>query len=88
MVEAGFEGIRTYVKRRQNTVAEYIATRPILDLCERSAWRQGGWVSWQWWEQDGLDLEGTKKRAAYESGREEAIREVEGMPLETTTGRE
>ena len=34
MVEAGFEGIRTYITRRQNTVAHYIVPQPILDLCE------------------------------------------------------
>ena len=49
-------------------VVQYIATRPILNLCERSAWRPGAWVSWQWWDQDGLDLEGEKERAAAESG--------------------
>ena len=37
--EAGFEGIRKAVTRRQNTVAQYIATRPILDLCERAMQR-------------------------------------------------
>ena len=75
--------------RRQNTVAQYIATRPILDLCERSVLRPGVRVSWRWWEQDGLDLEGVKKRAAAaaESGGEKTIGKEEGMPLETTTGR-
>ena len=57
-----------------------------MDLCERSARRPGGWVSWRWWEQDGLYLEGAKKRATDESDREEAISEGEGMPLETTNG--
>ena len=75
MVEAGLEGIGTYVTRRQNTVAQYIVTRPILDLCERSARRPGTWVSWRWWEQDGLYLEGAKKRAAAESDKEEVISE-------------
>ena len=45
MVEAGFEGIGTYVTRRHNTGAQYIATRPILDLCEQSARRPGAMVS-------------------------------------------
>ena len=49
MLEAGFEGIGTYITRRQNTVAQYIATGPILDLCERSARRTGERVSWRWW---------------------------------------
>ena len=47
MAESGFEEIGTYVTRRQNTVAQYIATRPILDLCERSIQRTGSWVSWR-----------------------------------------
>ena len=88
MVEAGFEGIGAYVTRRQDIVAQYIVTRPILDLCERFSWRPGAWVSRRWWEQDGLYLEGSKKRAAVESDGEEAISEEEGMPLETTTGQE
>ena len=37
MLETGFEGIRTYITSNQNTVAQYIMTRPILDLCEWSA---------------------------------------------------
>ena len=35
-----------------------------MDLCERATRRPGARVSWQWWEQDGIDLEGVKKRAA------------------------
>ena len=62
--EAGFEGIRKSVTRRQNTVAQYIVTRPILDLCDRSTRRPGERVPWRWWEQDGIYLEGAKKRAA------------------------
>ena len=64
MGETGFEGIRKSVTRRQNTVAQYIATRPILDLCEKYARRQGVRVSRWWWEQAGIDLEGAKNRAA------------------------
>ena len=87
-MEAGFEGIGTYVTRRQNTVAQYIATQTILDLCERSARRPGARVSRRWWEQDGLYLERENNRAAAESDGEEAISEEERIPLETTTGRE
>ena len=58
MGEAGFEGIRKSETRRQNTVAKYIATRTILDLCEQSTWRPGARVSRWWWEQDCIDLEG------------------------------
>ena len=79
MEEEGFEEIGTYVTRRQNTVAQYIATRLIMKLCERSAWRPGVWVYRWWWDQDGLDLEGAKERAAAEPDREEAQREEEGL---------
>ena len=88
MVEAGFKGIGKYITRRKNTVAQYIATQPIPELCERSDRRPGVRMYWRWWEQEGLDLEGKKKReaAAAESDGEETIGEEEGMPLETTTG--
>ena len=74
MVEAGFKEIKTYVTRRQNTVAQYIVMRTILYLCEWSALRTGAWVSQRWREQDGLDLEGAKKREAAKLDGEEAIR--------------
>ena len=32
MQEMGFEDMAEYVLKRQNTVAEYIAMQPILDL--------------------------------------------------------
>ena len=61
MGEAGLEGIRKSVKRSQNTVAQYIATRLIMDLCERSTQRPGARVSWRWWAQADIELEGAKK---------------------------
>ena len=82
MAEAGLEEIGVYVTRRQNTVARYIATRSIQDLCERYVRRPGVWVSWRWWEQDGLDMEGAKERAAAESDEEK------GTSQEETKGRE
>ena len=50
--------------RRQNTVAQYIATWPIMDLCERSNSWPGVRMSWRWWKQAGIDLEGEKERSA------------------------
>ena len=67
----GLEGIRKLVTRRQNTVAQYTATEPIMDLCKRDTWRPGARVSRKWWEQDGIDLEGEKKRAAETTERSE-----------------
>ena len=43
--EAGFEGIRNSITRRQNTVAQYIAKQQIMDLCERATQRLGERVS-------------------------------------------
>ena len=34
MKEAGFKEISTSITNRQNTVTQYIAIRPLLDLCE------------------------------------------------------
>ena len=47
----------------QNTVLQYIATRPILELCDQYDQRPVVRVSQRWWEQAGIDLEGAKKRA-------------------------
>ena len=88
MGEAGFEDIRTYVTRRQNTVAQYIATRPIMDLCDWSACRLGVWVSQGWWDQDGLKLEREKERSAPESDGEEAQSKEKRLTKEETTGLE
>ena len=64
--EAGFGGIRKSITRRQNTVAQYIATQPIMDLCEWDTQRLGARVSRRWWEQEVIDLErqreGRRKR--------------------------
>ena len=69
MVEAVFEGVRTYITRSQNTVAQYIASQSILDLCERSAGRPGARVSWWWWEQDFLYLGGGEDEVSGGIGR-------------------
>ena len=63
MREAGMVGIRTSITRRQNMVAQYIATRPIIDLCEQATQRSVAGVSWRWWKQAGIDLEGAPKQA-------------------------
>ena len=33
ITEAGLKDVETYISCRQNTVAQYIANRPIVDLC-------------------------------------------------------
>ena len=63
MTEAGLQESDTYVSRHQNTVAQYIATRPIMDLCLAAKRRPGTRVEIRWWEQEGLDLEGIRMEA-------------------------
>ena len=45
---------RILVFRRQNTAAQFIATQPILGLCEVADRRRGTWVPQRWWEQSGI----------------------------------
>ena len=45
-------------------------------------------MSWQWWEQDVLHLEGEKNISAAYLGGEKAKSEEEGLAQEETTGRE
>ena len=44
-------------------VAQYIATRPILYLCERTTQRAGARVFRRWWEQKGINLKTAKEQA-------------------------
>ena len=62
MKEAGLTDVRTSINRRQNTVAQYIVTRPLLDLCEGEMQREGELVTLRWWYQTGIDLEKAKAR--------------------------
>ena len=81
--EAGMVGIRRSITQRQNTVAQYIAMRTILDLCNQATRRPGARVSWRWWEQAGIDLEGARKQAAVSVTRLETDSEEE-LDGETT----
>ena len=54
MADAGMQEVDTYVACHQNTVAQYISNRTIMDLCLASEQRPGTRVSKQWWEHDFL----------------------------------
>ena len=41
--------LETYISRRHNTVSQYIATRPILDLCLEEENFPGAWVEKLLW---------------------------------------
>ena len=48
MQEAGLTDVLTSINRRQNTVAQYIATRPLLYLCKGATKREGARVTLRW----------------------------------------
>ena len=64
MKEAGIVRIRKLILRSQNTVAQFIATRPIMGLCEGAVRRLGARVPRRWWEQTGIDWKGAREKAA------------------------
>ena len=73
MAEAGFQEVETYISRRQKTVAQYISTKTIMDLCIAEKRRPGPRLAMRWWEQEGMDLEGmrtTASEADYMEGEE------------------
>ena len=66
MTNTGLQEVETYVSHHQNTVAQFIATRPIMDLCLVAERRPGSRVTKRWWEQDGLGVEGIRTAAREE----------------------
>ena len=63
MKEAGIVRIWRSILRRQNTVAQFIATRPILGLCKVAVRRPGAWVPRIRWEQTGIDWKAAREKA-------------------------
>ena len=62
MREAGLTDVGKSIANRQNTVAQYISTRPLLDLCEEARAEEGTRVLLRWWNQTGIDWEAAKAR--------------------------
>ena len=60
--EAGLTDVPTSINRRQNTVAQYIATRQLLDLCKGAKQREGARVTIRWLDQSGIDWEKAKAK--------------------------
>ena len=88
--EADVVRVRTLILRRQNTVAQFIATRPILGLCEVAERRRGARVPRRWWEQTVIDWKLAREKAEAQEGENEAELELTGSELdsdpETTPG--
>ena len=56
--------MENYIRRRHITVAQYIATRLILDLCNSAERKRGDWVGIWWREKVGIDLAGARETVA------------------------
>ena len=52
--EAGLFPVEHYISVRQNTLADNVATRPILELCRESEWLSGSARRTLWWTQQDL----------------------------------
>ena len=72
--EAGFETMEEYIWQRQNTAAQYISARSLLDLCEATEKTPGAWVWMRWWEQADIDSAGARKTATAEAEADEGRR--------------
>ena len=85
MKEAVFKEIRKVITNRQNTAAQYIATRPLLDLYEGVKQRGRARVSRRWWDQKGIDWDTVKAWAA-ETDSESEIETEEEEARSTSNG--
>ena len=62
--EAGLQTMEEYIRKRKNTVTQYISTRSLLDLFEGSERAPGARVGMWWWDQAGINLTGSRKAVA------------------------
>ena len=81
--EAGVVRVRTSILRRHNTVAQFIATRPILGLCEVAERQRGTQVPQRCWEQTVIDWKSDREKAAAQGGANEAEPEMTGSGSES-----
>ena len=68
MVELRLQEVETYISCRQNKITQFIMTRPIMNLCLAEERRPRRRISNQWWDQEGVDVEGMQT-AAWEAER-------------------
>ena len=55
LAEAGLFTMEEYITRRQNRLADYVATRPIFELCMECERPDGSSRAQLWWEQKTVD---------------------------------
>ena len=77
--------MESYVLKSNNTVVQYILTRPIIELCEETVRIPGTWIEKSWLGQEVLDLAGAR---AAEEGGVERWREIRRSSVELRHGTE
>ena len=77
MAKAGLQEVETYFSCYHNTVAKFIATGTIMDLCLVSERCPGSSISNRWWEDDGM------RTAAWEEERTEREDKMDGTVTKT-----
>ena len=87
MKEAGLTDVRTSINRSQNTVAQYISTRPLLEICKGATQREGARVTLRWWDQTGIDWEKAKARETETESASESGTDMEGEEAQETESR-
>ena len=83
MKEAGVVRVKMSILRKQNTVAQFIATRLILGICEVVERWRGTRVPRRWWEQMGIDWNLAREKAAAQEGVKETEPERTGLESES-----
>ena len=82
MAEARLQEVEIYVSRLQNTAAQFIATRPIMELCLAAERRPEPRISKQLWEQDRVGVKGVQK-VYWEEKQSEGEEKMDGTETET-----
>ena len=79
---AGLWTMKEYIRRRQATVEQYIATRPIYQLCTTAETQPGTSRFMRWWQQDHSEDQDEEVEDGGDSGEEEAILDLEEADVE------
>ena len=76
----GLDVIGVYIACRQNTVEQYIAARPMMELCLAAERRPGMRILRRWWEHTALDILGIRAgHEAADMGEGTETEELEGQ---------
>ena len=87
LATVGLEDIRVYISCRHNTIAQYIAIFPIMDLCLGVEQSPGMWLSQIWWDQPNLYILWIiAAHASVEVGEHMGMEELEGDRYYYTEG--